>query len=298
MLASRFWRPLAPAARRQLNGTVPLVRTCVRSITSSTSSAAISSAVGVESKTTCTVTSSPMTAAVRAQRRVRFGAVTVAGSAQSLTLTSVTAPRRFTVSRRWLSSEAKTETDAETKQDTEAAADTDASSTENETNEMQAKLEARIEELEKEVADMKDRAMRAIAETENVRRRAEDDISKAHKFGMSSFAKNLLEVADNIDLALDNIPAEALEKDQHLKTLYEGVQMTQRVMLKVFEQNGIEKMSSMGEKFDPNFHDGLFQFEDTAKEPGSIGQVLKEGYILNGRVIRPANVGTVKAPSS
>jgi len=145
--------------------------------------------------------------------------------------------------------------------------------------------------------------MRFMAEAENARRRAAEDVESAKKFALQSFAKDLLDIADNMSLALNSVAKEVDSTEVHpgLKSLYEGIVMTDRVFHKAMEKHGIKKMDSLGKKFDANSHQVMFQFEDPSKPAGTVGQVFKEGYTLHGRIVRPAAVGTVKAspqPSS
>jgi molecular chaperone GrpE len=109
-----------------------------------------------------------------------------------------------------------------------------------------------------------------------------------------AFSTSLLEVADNLSLAIDSIPAEEVESNATLKTFMEGVDMTDKLLSKSFAQHGLTKFGERGDKFDPNLHDALFQLQDPELEEGQIGQVLKAGYQLKERVIRPAQVGTVR----
>ena len=132
---------------------------------------------------------------------------------------------------------------------------------------------------------------------ENVRTIARRDMENSKQFAIQSFAKQLLDVADNLSRAIESVPKEALEKKEdnaYLATLVEGVQMTDVQLQKIFGANKIVKYAVPGDKFDPHLHDALLEYEDPEKEAGSVGQVLKTGYKLNDRVIRPAQVGTVK----
>jgi len=160
-------------------------------------------------------------------------------------------------------------------------------------------LEAKVVTAETEVKEMKDRMLRNLAEMENVRTRAKKDVDSAKAFALQGFAKKLLDSTDNIQWALA-AAKEAAEKgdNEDLKSLYDGVILTESSLLKTLESQGIVRFQSLGEKFDPNLHDGLFQFQDPTKEPGTVGQVMKEGWKYNDRIIRPANVGTVQAPPS
>jgi molecular chaperone GrpE len=156
-----------------------------------------------------------------------------------------------------------------------------------------------IEKLTAENKELKDKVLYTLAEMENVRTIARRDMESAKQFALQSFAKQLLDVADNLSRAIDSVPLEAREKKDNqtselLATLVQGVEMTDSQLQKVFGANKITKYGSPGDKFDPHLHDALFEYEDAGKEAGSVGQVLKTGYKLNDRVIRPAQVGTVK----
>ncbi|KAE9011529.1 hypothetical protein PR003_g15454 [Phytophthora rubi] len=163
------------------------------------------------------------------------------------------------------------------------------------------KLQKQVEELTTKNKDMNDRLLRALADAENVRRISRVDVSNAREFAISKFAKSLLDVSDNLKRAHESIDIEALQPEKQLdaiKVLHEGVVMTENQLQKVFREFKINQVGAVGDKFDPNMHDALFEYEDATKEAGSIGQLMKTGYLLNERVIRPAQVGVVKAPKA
>ena len=149
-------------------------------------------------------------------------------------------------------------------------------------------------QLEQEVKELKDHLLRSLAEQENTRRIAKRDVEAAKNFAVTSFAKSLLDTSDNLTRALAAVPLEEKEKSPVLATLYEGIQMTDVGLTKAFEKNGLVKFGEVGELFDPNKHEALFEYVNPAQEPGTIGQVMKPGFLLNDRVIRPAEVGVVK----
>jgi molecular chaperone GrpE len=157
-----------------------------------------------------------------------------------------------------------------------------------------AEAQDRIAALEAETAKLKDQALRAMAETENIRRRSEREREDTAKFAISSFAKSLLDAADNMRRAIDAVPAEAVEKDQALATLMDGVAATERQLLAAFERNGITRIEPVGEVFDPNFHQAMFELPGSGKPAGTIIQVIQPGYVLQGRLLRPAMVGVAK----
>ena len=155
--------------------------------------------------------------------------------------------------------------------------------------------EARIAELEAEVAKYKDQALRALAEQENVRRRAQRDREDALKFAIANFAKDLVTVSDNLRRAIDSVP-EGQAKDELLKGLLSGVSATERELLGAFEKHGVRKLDPQGEKFDHNFHQAIFELENTGKPAGTVVQVLQAGYTLHDRLLREAMVGVAKGP--
>ncbi len=155
--------------------------------------------------------------------------------------------------------------------------------------------EERVAQLEAEVASLKDQLLRQMAEVENTRRRAQRDREDASKFAVSSFAKELVTVADNLRRALEAVPAEGRENDEMLKSLAVGVEATERQLISAFERAGIKKIDPTGELFDPNFHQVMFEIENTGKSAGTVVQVLQPGYTIHGRLLREAMVGVAKA---
>lgn len=153
---------------------------------------------------------------------------------------------------------------------------------------------SRDAELEAEVASLNDKLLRALAEMENVRRRADRDKEDTAKYAVANFAREMLNVADNLRRALETIPPEARDKDETLKNLYVGVEMTERAMLGALEKFGVKRIEAMGQRFDHNLHEALFEIEDTAKPAGTVLQVLEAGYTIAGRLLRPAKVGISK----
>jgi molecular chaperone GrpE len=152
-----------------------------------------------------------------------------------------------------------------------------------------------IEELKTEKAQLKDRWMRALAETENVRTIAARDVKNSRQFAISSFAKSLLDVPDNLSRALESAE-KAEDKSKDLEVLLQGVQMTDTLLTKAFESNQLIQYGAVGDEFDPNVHEALFNYADTTgqMEPGTVGQILKCGYSLNDRNIRICQVGVVQ----
>ena len=153
--------------------------------------------------------------------------------------------------------------------------------------------EERVAALETELAEVQDRLLRALAETENTRRRAQRERADAEKYGFSRFATDLLSVADNLRRALDSLP-EAEAKDDRTRSLLAGVAATERELLAAFERHGMRRIDPMGEKFDHNFHQAVFEAENTGRPAGTIVEVLQPGYVLHDRLLRPAMVGVAK----
>jgi molecular chaperone GrpE len=154
--------------------------------------------------------------------------------------------------------------------------------------------EDEVEQLRTQVKGLKDQLLRSLAEQENTRRIAQRDIESSRQFAIQSFAKSLLEVSDNLSMALQAVP-EGKEDDSVLKTLCEGIEMTERGLIKAFEKNGLIKFGEPGEAFDPNKHQALYEYPDAEKEAGTVGQVMKAGFMLRSRVLRPAEVGVIKS---
>jgi molecular chaperone GrpE len=154
-------------------------------------------------------------------------------------------------------------------------------------------------ELEAELADAKDRLLRALAETENLRRRAMRDLEEAHKYAITNFARELLEVADNLSRALDAVPARARDEIEFVKNLADGIAITEKALLTSFERHQIAKVTpEIGEKFDHNRHQAMFEVETPEQPPGTVAQVLQPGYTIAERLLRPALVGVAKAPGA
>jgi len=145
--------------------------------------------------------------------------------------------------------------------------------------------------LAAEVADLKDRLLRAVAETENVRRRADREREDVSKYAVSKFAKDLLSVADNLRRALDAAPPEV---DEALKPFIAGIEVTERELQSVFERHQIKPIEALGQRFDANLHQALFEVEDPAKPAGTVVQVVAAGYTIAGRLLRAAMVGVSK----
>lgn len=157
--------------------------------------------------------------------------------------------------------------------------------------------DAEIEALRTQLAEMKDQLLRTMAEADNTKKRAERDIQETSRFAVSNFARDLVNVCENLHRALDSIPADKAEENDLLKNLRVGVDMTLSELTNVFGRNGITRVYPLGEKFDHNYHQAVIQVEDGKSPPGTVVQVLEAGYVLNGRLLRPAMVGVAKMDS-
>ena len=158
----------------------------------------------------------------------------------------------------------------------------------------QPSAEEQIAKLEADLAEARDRMLRALAETENVRRRLEREREDTARYAIARFAGDLLSVADNLRRALDAVPAAAVKNDEFLAKLVDGVGATERTMLSVLEKNGVKKLDPAGQKFDPNFHEVLFELDAPDKPAGTVVQVLEPGYTIGDRLLRPARVAASK----
>ena len=150
-----------------------------------------------------------------------------------------------------------------------------------------------IEKLNEEITGLKDQRLRAIAELENFRKRAEKDQSDALKYGISNFAKEIINIRDNIERAQSSISDEA-KNNEAIKSVIEGIDLIAQSVVSTFEKIGIKKIESLNEKFDHNLHQAMMEIENEELEPGTIVQELIPGYTLHDRLLRPAMVGVSK----
>ena len=150
-----------------------------------------------------------------------------------------------------------------------------------------------IEKLNEEITDLKDQRLRAIAELENFRKRAEKDQSDALKYGISNFAKEIINIRDNIERAQSSISDEA-KNNEAIKSVIEGIDLIAQSVVSTFEKIGIKKIESLNVKFDHNLHQAMMEIENDELDPGTIVQELISGYTLHDRLLRPAMVGVSK----
>ncbi len=155
--------------------------------------------------------------------------------------------------------------------------------------------------LDRELAEAKDRLLRALADMDNMRKRTEREVADARVYGISNFARDILGVADNMHRAMQALDDELRAKaDEATKALLEGVELTERELMNVLEKHGVTRVEPLGQKFDPNRHQAMYEIEDASVPSGSVIQVMQAGYLIGERVLRPALVavskGGAKAP--
>ncbi len=144
-------------------------------------------------------------------------------------------------------------------------------------------------------AELKDRLLRTLAEMENLRKRTEREVADVRLYGVSSFARDIVGVADNMRRALDAVSPELRSSAQAgVRALIDGVELTERELQKALEKNGVRQFSPRGEKFDPNVHQAMFEVPNASVPAGSVVEVVQPGYMLGERVLRPAMVGVSK----
>lgn len=154
--------------------------------------------------------------------------------------------------------------------------------------------QARIAELELEVQALKDKLLRAVAETENLRKRSQKEVEDAGNFAINKFAKDLIAVLDNLYRAEESVPKEEVEADAKLKSFCDGVAMTKQEMISVFSRFGIERVDPKGEQFNHDFHQAIQQIESPEHESGVVIDVMQAGYTIKDRLLRPAMVIVAK----
>src|SRR5262249_2789852 len=145
--------------------------------------------------------------------------------------------------------------------------------------------EGSVEALTKEAADARDRMLRTLAEMENLRKRTAKEVADARAYGITGFARDILEIADNLQRAVDALPTEAKESaDAGIKAFVEGVELTERSLLNTLEKNGVKKFDPMGEKFDPNFQQAMYEVPDASVPSGTVVQVVQAGFMIGERI--------------
>jgi len=152
----------------------------------------------------------------------------------------------------------------------------------------------RLQTLERENADLKDRLLRSLAEMENLRRRTEREMQDTRTFSITKFATDIVGTADNLRRALESVPKGESEENAAVKALVEGVELTERELIKALEKHGVKKRVPMGERFDPNRDQAMFEVPDESQPSGTVVQVVQAGYLIGERVLRPTMVGVSK----
>ena len=153
---------------------------------------------------------------------------------------------------------------------------------------------ARIAALEAEASELKDRVLRTMAEMENLRRRTERQIADTRQYAIAGFARDMLTAGDNLARAIQAVPDDARAAGGALTTLIEGVEMTERELLNAMERHGVRRLDPVGQKFDPNLHQAIFEVPTDDHPTGTVVQVMQPGYVIGERVLRPAMVGVAR----
>jgi len=154
------------------------------------------------------------------------------------------------------------------------------------------------EALIAEAADLKERLLRALADMDNLRKRTEREKAEASLYAATNFARDLLPVADSLDRALQSVPQDGRDQlDEATRNLLAGIEVTHKEFINVLSRHGISRIEPLGEKFDPHFHQAMFEVPDASAPAGTVVQVMQAGYVIGERCLRPAMVGVAKAPS-
>jgi molecular chaperone GrpE len=149
--------------------------------------------------------------------------------------------------------------------------------------------------LERDLADMKDRLLRTLAEMENLRKRTEREVADARSYGISAFARDIVTVADNMHRALEALDGELRDNaNDSVKSLLDGVELTERALMSALEKHGVKRIEPQGQRFDPNRHEAMYEVEDASVAAGTVVQVVQAGYLIGDRVLRPALVAVSK----
>ena len=152
----------------------------------------------------------------------------------------------------------------------------------------------RVQQMAAEIAELKDRSLRALADAENTRRRSQREVNDSRKYAASGIIKDLLNVSDNLHRALESVPAEMREGDEQVKNLVVGVEMVAKDLLSAFEKHGVKKIEPLGEPFNHEFHQAMYEVENSGKPNGTIVDMLQPGYVMHDRLLRPAMVAVAK----
>lgn len=157
-----------------------------------------------------------------------------------------------------------------------------------------AEVAGDLDALLAENADMRDKLLRTMADMENLRRRTEREKDDTSRYAISNFARDVLTIGDNLRRVIEHVPAEAATKDPALKSFLEGVELTERELLKMLEKHGVTRLDPLGERFDPNQQQAMYEVPTTDVPEGTVVQVMQAGYTIGDRVLRPALVAVAK----
>lgn len=150
-----------------------------------------------------------------------------------------------------------------------------------------------------QIATLKDQLLRALAEVENTRKRSQREVEEAKKYAVTAFARDVLSVADNLNRGLASVSEEQVQNcTDEVKTMLQGIQLTEKELLAMLEKHGIKKITPLGEPFDHNYHQAMFEIETNEHPAGIVLEVMQPGYVLDSRLLRPAMVGISKTPKS
>ena len=182
--------------------------------------------------------------------------------------------------------------DAAAEPDDQGGTRPDAAATDTE----EARIAALVETLARDNAESKDRLLRTLAEMENLRKRTEREVNDSRQYAIASFARDILAVADNMDRALEALDADLRDRaDSSAKALLDGVELTERELIKVLEKHGVTKFEPRkGDRFDANLHQAMYEVPDPTQAAGTVAQVIQSGYMIGERMLRPALVGVAK----
>jgi molecular chaperone GrpE len=152
-----------------------------------------------------------------------------------------------------------------------------------------------LAQAQAEALDYKDKLLRTLAEMENLRKRTQREVADARQYGIAGFARDVLAVADNMHRALSTIDeAQRAASDPTVQAMIEGIELTERELMKSLEKNGVKQFTPQGEKFDPNLHQAMYEVPNADVPPGHVAQVIQSGYMIGERMLRPALVGVSK----
>ena len=155
-------------------------------------------------------------------------------------------------------------------------------------------IEERIENKDKQIQELKDQLLRSLAEGENLRKRTLKEIADAKKYSHISFVRDLVSSVDNLQRALEAIPDDKSQLSEPIKNLVIGLEIVEKEILNTFEKHSLKQINPLGEKFDYNLHQAMFEVPTNEKEPGYVVEVSQKGYLLHDRLVRPAMVGISK----